>query len=89
MLKKLSDIQLQNIEYAIASVAMETNPSIDMINQVRTNLIKVSLGEITSQEYRNSVYKKYNLKSNENINININTIKPHKNTQNHTYISQK
>ena len=51
--------------------------------------IKVSLGEITSKEYINTVYKKYNLKSNENINININTIKPHKNTQNHTYVSQK
>ncbi len=87
MLKKLSDSQLQHIEHTIASVAMETNPSIDMINQVRTNLIKVILGEITSQEYINSVYKKYNLKSNENINININTIKPHKNTQ--THISQK
>ena len=87
MLKKLSNSQLQHIEYAISSVAVETNPSMDIINQVRTNLIKVSLGEMTSKEYINSVYKKYNLKSNENTNIH--TITPHKNTQNHTYISQK
>ncbi|MDR0484397.1 MAG: hypothetical protein LBH40_03895 [Alphaproteobacteria bacterium] len=68
--KEVSPKQLQAIEYALLSTAMETGATKEEIDQGRENLLKVERGEWSDEDYRTNVMKKYNLKIVETPVIN-------------------
>jgi hypothetical protein len=59
--KEASKEELEAIEYALLSCAMELNVSRELIDEVRENNLKVVRGEWTSQQYRDNILKKYKL----------------------------
>ncbi len=60
-IKKLTQEELDGIEYAVLSTAMETGATEEEINEGRGNLKKVHVGEWTDEDYRANIIKKYNL----------------------------
>jgi hypothetical protein len=60
-LKKLTQEELDGIEYAVLLTAMETGATEQEINEAKENLKKVHTGEWTDEDYRANIMKKHNL----------------------------
>jgi len=61
LLKKVSQEELEAIEYALSSTAMETGATQEEINLGREDMLKVATGEWSDEDYYANVLRKYKL----------------------------